>query len=124
MDRNKIKGQYFLTGSKNFSVLHTIAESIASMAAIFPVDNFTPKEITRLEKHSIWISDYVKTSKEFYKKKAAFFLLSFLLLHCYFEDLPLRQQNSPHHTSIDIADLIYKLSSKKMFDSLQNLIAP
>ncbi|MFS8563088.1 MAG: AAA family ATPase [Rhabdochlamydiaceae bacterium] len=35
MDQSDKKGQYFLTGSQNFSVLKTIAESMAGRVAVF-----------------------------------------------------------------------------------------
>lgn len=69
MDRNESKGQYFLTGSQNFSMLRSIAESMAGRVAIFHLDNFTPQEIMGLGRESGWIPSYLEDPKEFYKKR-------------------------------------------------------
>ena len=67
MDRNEEKGQYFLTGSQNFSMLRTVAESMAGRVAIFHLDNFTPQEASGLGKEGGWIPEYLENPKGFYK---------------------------------------------------------
>lgn len=66
MDRSEAKGQYFLTGSQNFSVLRTIAESMAGRVAIFHLDNFTPQEMLGLGAQDGWLADYLKDPFSFY----------------------------------------------------------
>lgn len=66
MDRNEAKGQYYLTGSQNFSVLKTIAESMAGRVAIFHLDNFTPQEIMGKGDEEGWIQQYLENPESFY----------------------------------------------------------
>lgn len=59
VDKNELMGQYFLTGSQNFSVLKSIAESMAGRVAIFHMDPFTLLEMADLGDQSGWIFDYL-----------------------------------------------------------------
>lgn len=69
MDQNEAKGQYFLTGSQNFSMLRSIAESMAGRVAIFHLDNFTPMEIQGLGHQEGWIPSYLDDPESFYKNR-------------------------------------------------------
>jgi len=72
MDRSEAKGQYFLTGSQNFSVLRSIAESMAGRVAIFHLDNFTPQEIMGLGREEGWVPKYLEDPAFFYKERKLF----------------------------------------------------
>ena len=69
MDRSDAKGQYFLTGSQNFSMLRTVAESMAGRVAIFHLDNFTPQEIVGQGFEEGWIPNYLNNPDSFYKNR-------------------------------------------------------
>lgn len=66
VDQNDAKGQYFLTGSQNFSTLRTVAESMAGRVAVFHLDNFTPQEMLGLGSEECWIAKYLE-QPSFYK---------------------------------------------------------
>lgn len=67
MDQKDVKGQYFLTGSQNFSTLRKVAESMAGRVAIFHLDNFTPQEMLGFGDRQEWVSKYLKQPDSFYK---------------------------------------------------------
>jgi predicted AAA+ superfamily ATPase len=69
MDQSDSKGQYFLTGSQNFSMLRNVAESMAGRVAIFHLDNFTPQEIVGNGDQSGWLPDYLDRPETFYQKR-------------------------------------------------------
>lgn len=72
MDKSDAKGQYFLTGSQNFSMLRSIAESMAGRVAIFHLDNFTPQEILRRGHEEGWLPGYLEEPESFYKGRDTF----------------------------------------------------
>jgi predicted AAA+ superfamily ATPase len=72
MDKSEAKGQYFLTGSQNFSMLRTIAESMAGRVAIFHLDNFTPQEIIGQGKIAGWIPSYLENPTSFFEGRSLF----------------------------------------------------
>lgn len=62
-DRSDAKGQYFLTGSQNFSLLKNAAESLAGRAGILEINGLTYFEQTkRVDSH--WLSAYLQTPEE------------------------------------------------------------
>lgn len=67
MDLSEKKGQYFLTGSQNFSVLKTVAESMAGRVAIFHLDNFTLHEILGKGTKEGWVPQYLERPEEFFR---------------------------------------------------------
>ncbi len=69
MDQNETKGQYFLTGSQNFSVLKSVAESMAGRVAIFHLDNFSLQERLKKGKSAGWLSQYLENPDTFYQKR-------------------------------------------------------
>ncbi len=75
MDRSEVKGQYFLTGSQNFSMLRNVAESMAGRVGIFHLDNFTPQEILGLGMEECWIPRYLEEPATFYQDRKQFFSL-------------------------------------------------
>lgn len=72
MDLNEAKGQYFLTGSQNFSVIRSIAESMAGRVAVFHLENFTLQETLGMGKEEGWILRYLDSPTEFYKSRQDF----------------------------------------------------
>lgn len=66
IDKNDAKGQYFLTGSQNFSMLRNIAESMAGRVAIFHLENFTPQEILGLGTKEGWVPSYLEMPDSFF----------------------------------------------------------
>lgn len=60
MDLNEKKGQYFLTGSQNFSMLKTISESMAGRVGIFTLDAMTPLEMLGKGSESGWLEAYLR----------------------------------------------------------------
>lgn len=69
MDKSEAKGQYFLTGSQNFSVLKTISESMAGRVAIFHLDNFTLQEILGEGKNVGWLPSYLEEPETFFRER-------------------------------------------------------
>lgn len=69
MDRDESKGQYFLTGSQNFSMLRNVAESMAGRVAIFHLDNFTPQEMIGFGQEAGWIPQYIENPESFFKDR-------------------------------------------------------
>jgi len=71
MDLSDAKGQYFLTGSQNLSMLRSVAESMAGRVAIFHLDNLTPQELLRLGDAPAWLPAYLNDPKLFYQGRKA-----------------------------------------------------
>ncbi|MBI3232047.1 MAG: AAA family ATPase [Candidatus Doudnabacteria bacterium] len=69
MDRSEEKGQYYLTGSQNFSAFRSMAESMAGRVAIFHLDNFTLKEILGEGEEEGWLPRYIEDPLSFYKDR-------------------------------------------------------
>ena len=63
VDASDKMGQYFLTGSQNFSVLKNIAESMAGRVGILHLDGLTPEEM--LEIQLLYILIYKALTKNF-----------------------------------------------------------
>lgn len=69
MDRSEAKGQYFLTGSQNFSVIRSVAESMAGRVAVFHLDNFTTQEMVGLGSKPGWLPEYLENPESFYHSR-------------------------------------------------------
>ena len=67
MDRSEARGQYYLTGSQNLSMLRTVAESMAGRVAIFHLDNFSLQEILGMGDQEGWVPRYLEDPHSFYK---------------------------------------------------------
>ncbi len=65
VDQKDMMGQYYLTGSQNFSVLKSISESMAGRVAIFNLNPFTPLEISSMGDEKVWLDDYLSNPEEF-----------------------------------------------------------
>jgi hypothetical protein len=59
VDASDKKGQYFLTGSQNLSVLKTVAESMAGRVGILNLEGFTTEEMLGLGTKTGWLPIYL-----------------------------------------------------------------
>ena len=67
MDKSEAKGQYFLTGSQNLSMLKNVAESMAGRVGIFHLDDFTLQEMLGFGNEPGWLPSYLEDPQFFYK---------------------------------------------------------
>ncbi|MFA5250277.1 MAG: ATP-binding protein [Parachlamydiales bacterium] len=65
VDQKDVYGQYYLTGSQNFSVLSSVSESMAGRVAIFHLNPFTPLEIASMGEQKNWLEDYLLNPEAF-----------------------------------------------------------
>lgn len=65
VDQSDEMGQYFLTGSQNFSVLKSVSESMAGRVAIFHLNPFTPLELVGMGEQKGWLDAYLKDPHTF-----------------------------------------------------------
>lgn len=65
VDLSDKMGQYYLTGSQNFSMLKSVSESMAGRVAIFHLDPFTPLEMVGMGERKGWLDDYLANPEEF-----------------------------------------------------------
>ncbi|HCJ12154.1 MAG: GTP-binding protein [Verrucomicrobia bacterium GWF2_51_19] len=64
VDNNRMPGQFFLTGSQQWSVMRALCESLAGRAAILEMDGFSLAELSsRVEK--TWLSDWLDSNDSF-----------------------------------------------------------
>ncbi len=61
VDRSDDKGQYFLTGSQNLSVLRNVSESLAGRVGILRLDGLTPAELSGDSRQGCWLTDYLQS---------------------------------------------------------------
>ena len=69
MDLSDAKGQYFLTGSQNLSVLRRVSESMAGRVAVFQLDSLTPEEILGYGGACGWLPGYLDDPSYFHKNR-------------------------------------------------------
>lgn len=65
VDQHDAKGQYFLTGSQNLSILRNVSESLAGRIGILRLDGFTPAEQIGQAATSSWLASYLKDPEGF-----------------------------------------------------------
>jgi len=65
VDFSEEMGQYYLTGSQNFSVLKSVAESMAGRVAIFHLNPFTTLELAGKGDENGWLDAYLRDAKTF-----------------------------------------------------------
>lgn len=65
VDQSEQMGQYYLTGSQNFSVLKSVSESMTGRVAIFQLNPFTPLEMVGMGDRKGWLDDYLANADEF-----------------------------------------------------------
>ncbi len=68
VDQSDAKGQYFLTGSQNLSVLKTVAESMAGRVAVLHLDPMTPLELLNRGNEAGWLPKYLEDPGQFLSK--------------------------------------------------------
>jgi predicted AAA+ superfamily ATPase len=69
-DQSDAKGQYFLTGSQQLSILKTVSESLAGRVVILPIANMTPHEMyAEFDPKTNWFLKYLKNPDTFFKTK-------------------------------------------------------
>ena len=68
VDISDKKGQYFLTGSQQLSILKTVAESLAGRVVIIPIGPMTPHEMyDEFDSEKNWFLRYLKDQDSFFK---------------------------------------------------------
>lgn len=66
-DSSDDKGQYFLTGSQQLSILKSVSESLAGRVVIIPVNPMTPHEMySTFNKDQNWFLNYLKNPDTFF----------------------------------------------------------
>lgn len=71
VDQSQAKGQYFLTGSQNMSMLRNVAESMAGRVAVVHLENFTLQETLGLGNQPVWLQHYLENPDTFFMSGAA-----------------------------------------------------
>jgi predicted AAA+ superfamily ATPase len=64
VDRSETKGQYFLTGSQNLSVLRNVSESLAGRVGILRLDGLTPAELNGKATAKSWLQNWLDAPSE------------------------------------------------------------
>jgi predicted AAA+ superfamily ATPase len=70
VDLSDAKGQYFLTGSQQISILKSISESLAGRVVIIPMGPMTPHEMyATFNKEQNWFLQYLKNPDTFFNSQ-------------------------------------------------------
>lgn len=70
VDLSDDKGQYFLTGSQQLSILKSVSESLAGRVVIIPVGPMTPHEMyATFNKEQNWFLCYLKNPETFFNNQ-------------------------------------------------------
>jgi predicted AAA+ superfamily ATPase len=69
IDKNRIAGQYILTGSQQWGVLNIVAESLAGRAAIVNLDGFSFSEMAKQQPEKLWLERWLLDPESFLTKK-------------------------------------------------------
>ena len=70
VDGSDTKGQYFLTGSQQLSILKSVSESLAGRVVIIPVGPMTPHEMyATFNKEKNWFLQYLKHPDTFFNNQ-------------------------------------------------------
>lgn len=65
IDKHKRPGQFLLTGSQQWSVLHTISESLAGRAVIVTLDGFSLAEVANTALNQPWLLNWLENPDQF-----------------------------------------------------------
>jgi predicted AAA+ superfamily ATPase len=65
IDRNRAPGQYLITGSQQWGVLKSIAESLAGRAVFLDLEGFTLAEIARSTSQRPWLAAWLEDPTSF-----------------------------------------------------------
>ena len=68
VDKSNATGQYFLTGSQNFSLMKNVSESLAGRVGILNLYNMTVNELYGNITEVYWLENYLNDSKFLFKK--------------------------------------------------------
>lgn len=68
IDQNRKPGQYLLTGSQQWGVLRTLAESLAGRAVFLDLEGFCLAETTRARQPRGWVADWLRNPGGFVKR--------------------------------------------------------
>lgn len=67
-DKSSDKGQYYLTGSQQLSILKNVSESLAGRVVIVPISPMTPHEMyAQFDHEKNWFLRYIKDPDTFFK---------------------------------------------------------
>jgi predicted AAA+ superfamily ATPase len=66
IDKNRKPGQYLLTGSQQWGVLKSMAESLAGRVAIIELDGFDFREAADIPINQTWIERYLTNTNDFF----------------------------------------------------------
>jgi len=70
VDLSDVKGQYFLTGSQQLSILKSVSESLAGRVVIMPIFPMTPHEMyATFDKEKNWFLQYLKNPDTFFNNR-------------------------------------------------------
>ncbi|MBI5413994.1 ATP-binding protein [Candidatus Peregrinibacteria bacterium] len=69
VDENRAPGQYLMTGSQQWGILKSMAESLAGRAVFIHLENFSLMEIAEETKKKIWLSRYLENPEKFVSSK-------------------------------------------------------
>lgn len=69
IDRDRTPGRYFVTGSQQWGVLKTLAESLAGRAVFLDLDGFSLAEAARSSRPTAWLARWIEDPTAFLKKK-------------------------------------------------------
>lgn len=65
IDGDKITGEFFLTGSQNFSMMHHVSETLAGRIAILTLQTLCIAEMA--QKTNLWLNAFIKNPNAFFK---------------------------------------------------------
>lgn len=68
IDRNRSPGQYFLTGSQQWGVLKSLAESLAGRAVFLDLEGFCLAEVAGSTSPASWLEGYLNDPEAFVRK--------------------------------------------------------
>lgn len=69
IDKDRTPGQYILTGSQQWSVLKSMAESLAGRAVFLDLEGFSLTEIAQIPGHTPWLKCLLDDPDLFFSKK-------------------------------------------------------
>ncbi len=69
IDKKKIAGQYILTGSQQWGILKSIAESLTGRAILTHLEGFSLQEIAKASQKENWLEKWLSDPESFFSKK-------------------------------------------------------
>ncbi|SCA62624.1 Uncharacterized protein SCG7109_AB_00700 [Chlamydiales bacterium SCGC AG-110-M15] len=67
IDRNRVSGQYIMTGSQQWGVLDRVAESLAGRVVLVHLEGFSLAEIADVQPEELWLERYLEDPDSFVK---------------------------------------------------------